>query len=292
MSLCTNPEHSIKQALVKFIEEINGNKSVTDILTNSDTIPETKAKCMNTLIDDFMVQLHKRRTLSLDKDTFLSVCLYLHDYEILILVMLCKEYYKYYKYIWVILQKYYFPNSILPTNNYLVIRNNLAISKWWYELKYLKIHDGPNYMHWYDITNIDENIQKRMADLKFLAPTGHTYKYAKITHSLEIKSEKKTRDEIFNICPQTIQNLITDYKFISNAFYIIKPELDMRIYGLDPNDAIDVQKWDYGILWIQDELTDMEEYNFGSEDDNNEIYKYDFDSMGLRFRYRIKPSWL
>jgi hypothetical protein len=276
MNYPTNPENEIKAALIKF--------------TN-----EWQIHCSPTMIDDFMKKIHKKRRLSLDKDAYLNVCNYLYPSDIIILTTLCKEYMTHYKYIWGIIQRYYFPYSIIPTKNYLEIRNNSAIDKWWFRLDYLQLNVKDGYKPWYDIMNYDNTIEKRSNDLKKLSKSGPMFQYTKITHLSEIRSLKNERVYEFNVCTVEVQNLINDFKFLSfNEYYINnKPELDMRLYGLNPSNQDDIKKWEEGIKWVKGEYNDYCEFDFDiMEIRNYNIYKYDMNGAGNEYRYRVKPEWM
>jgi hypothetical protein len=276
MNYSINPENEIKAALIRF--------------TN-----EWQIHCSPTMIDDFMKKTHKKRRLSLNKDAYLTVCNYLHPNDIIMLTTICKEYMTHYKYIWGIIQNYYFPRSIIPTNNYLEIRNNCGIDKWWFRLDYLQLNVEDGYEPWSNIIKYDNIIDKRSNDLKKLSTSGHMYQYTKVTHLSEIRSLKNERADAFNVCTVEVQNLINDFKFLSLDDYYInnKPELDMRLYGLNPSNQDDIKKWEEGIKWVKGEYNDYCEFDFDiMEIRNYDIYKYDMNGAGNEYRYRVKPEWM
>jgi hypothetical protein len=281
MNYYTNPENEIRAALIKF--------------TN-----EWQIHCSTTMIDDFMKKTHEKRRLSLNKDEYVNVCSYLHPKDILMLTTLCKEYMTHYKYIWGIIQRYYFPYSIIPTKNYLEIRNNFAIDKWLYRLDYLQLNVEDGYKPWSDIMNYDNIIYKRSNDLKNLSESGHMYQYTKITHLSEIRSLKNDRNDDFKFCTVEVQNLINDFKFLSyndytKAPYYInnKPELDMRIYGLNPSNQDDIKKWEEGLKWIKGEYDDYCEFDYDiMEAPNYNIYEYNTNGEGIEYRCRVRPEWM
>lgn len=248
------------------------------------------------MIDQFIKKTYYRRRLSLPQELYLYLCKYLFPTEIVSLTTLCKEYMTYYQYIWGIIQSYYHPKSIIPNNDYLAIRQNIAINSWYSKINELNIKE---YVHWARMETYEKIIQKKSQEISLLVPSYIDYKWKKSLYQLEIHTNKENRERSFYNC-EKYHWLIEYYKFFSerdfngNLYYIIKPELDMRLYGLNPENKKDEQKWKVGLKWITGVYNNTREY-YDVETDNDETdddEPYYYDHTGDRiYRYRVRPDW-
>jgi hypothetical protein len=75
-------------------------------------------------VDAIMKKIHNSRRINLTQDTFLNVCSYLSINNMITFATLCKGYIPYYLLIWDIIKTLYYPFSIMPSSNYLSIRQN------------------------------------------------------------------------------------------------------------------------------------------------------------------------
>ena len=260
------------------------------------------------MIDQFIKKTYYRRRLSLPQELYLYLCKYLFPTEIVIFTTICKEYMTYYQYIWDIIQSYYHPKSIIPNNDYLAIRQNIAINNWYSKINELNIKE---YVHWARMETYEKIIQKKSQEISLLVPSYIDYKWKKSLYQLEIHTNKENRERSFYNC-EKYHWLIEYYKFFSerdfngNLYYIIKPELDMRLYGLNPENKKDEQKWKVGLKWITGVYNNTREYydvetdnaetdNAETDDDelyyyNNYFYDHDYED-DRSYRYRVRPDW-
>lgn len=256
---------------------------------------ENKININDKKLNLFMKKKHEDRTLALNVDNYISVCEYLHLHDIIILSTLCKEYINcYYKEIWSMIQKRHFPNSIIPMNSYLEIRDNMAIECWFYDNRIIDCSIVCAYNY---INNIEIKIKKLSDELKKSHIRNINYKCKTITNMNEIKSLKRERESYLKYTPEYHINIINKYKFISEKdytneyYYTIKPELDMRLFGLDPDNETNKKEWVECIGWITGKYTIKREYDFYEGDDLNEdIYMYDYDTDNNLYRVRIIPD--
>jgi hypothetical protein len=271
-----NVEKEIERAIINFAKEEN--------------IANREEK-----INRFMQKIHIRRRLDLPQELYVNVCRYLFPSEILTLTTMCKDYMAYYKYIWGIIQSYYFPKSLIPNNDHLLIRQNMAIDKWCYQLNSLNIRE---YASWTEIVNDEQLIYQRSQLLEALVPLQLGYAWKKYEHQGKIRANKETREMIFNNCNENMRNLIETFKFTSKRditgelYYTIKPELDMRMYGMKPENKEDREKWEIGLNWITGVYTERREYDYDiNEPYDMETYSYDCDDDGYYFKCRKRPKW-
>ena len=275
-----NIENIIKNNILQFAKENNIN------INNED-------------LNLFMKNKHEKRTLSLNIDNYISVCEYLYASEILILTTLCKEYMNYhYKNIWNILQKRHFPNSTIPINSYLDIRNNIAIESWFsinrkFNCGFICKYD--------DINDIEIKIKKLSKELSTSHKRNINYTCKTITNMNEMKYLKREREAYLNDISIYHKNAIDDYRFLSEKdytgdyYYALKPELDMRLFGLDPDNEIDKKNWIECMCWITGEYTKNKDYDFEPdeielEDPNQDVYTYYVDDDNCLYRIRIAPE--
>jgi hypothetical protein len=244
-------------------------------------------------ISNFIKQMNIRRQLDLPKDLYLRVCGYISIIDMIILTTLSKKNMNYYKHIWGLIQNIWCPYSIIPSTEYLNIRNNMAIALWM--SKYDCSETG--YM-WNDNNTIEKTIKSRSDDLANMKPSNVNYIWKKYAHLGEIKACKKTRDVYLNELPSDAYEFLETFKFTSltdftgEKYFSIKPQLDCRLYGFKPDDPEDCANWVIKLKWLSGEYNDEDDYEYdrsdtGSRDD----FLFNIDSDGTQYRTRIRPDW-
>jgi hypothetical protein len=235
-----------------------------------------------------------RRRIVLHKDTFLLTCQYLTFYEIINFITTSKEFMKHYPFIWNIIQKKIFPNSIFISTDYKVIRYNIVIDRW-YNILYQQ--SNGDFDIYYEslkcILSDDTIIESRYNNIK------ETYN-SKVTrtHRAEINATKKTRASSVNRLPDNLMHMINLFSHYrendpdGDKYILIKSEVDMRLYGLDPSSEEDMDEWtNIGIKWVNGEFNtnkikiDMHEYNTDSS------FGYGIDDEVGFFKFRILPVY-
>jgi hypothetical protein len=254
----------------------------------------------NDSIDDFMKKKHKSRKMSLDKDTYISVCVFLKPHEIIKLTTSCKEYMKYYPYIWDGIQKYYFPKSLISNTDYKIIRQNIAIDRWYHLLNNERKNQNP-----YINPIIEMERESYEQDQTLLDP--------EISKELngELFTDKDRESYIINIDTWIIdsinemsnfaKNIFHDFRQFSIAptygntdclYYAVKPDLDLRLYGLNPNNEYDVKLCKESLDWINGIKNSEKDYGYDiTEYPNYMDYIYGND-LSQPYRCLIKPTYL
>lgn len=248
------------------------------------------------IINDFVYRMKIRRRLSLPVDIYLYLCKFLDCCDIVILTTLCKDYMKqYYSSIWGDIQSRYFEHSIIPPNEYLSIRNNIAIDKWW------QILSNNEMIEWIcDIKNDEKIIQDRRAELDMITPRSINYIWKKYTHLAEINANINYINNINASISVYEKQIIDNFRFISktdnmgNKYLSIKQPLDSRLYGLDPQNNDDIEKWNITFKWITGEYNDEREYytDIDNHDGDDNEFQYEYDSDDEPYRIRIRPEWI
>jgi hypothetical protein len=133
-----------------------------------------------------------------------------------------------------------------------------------------------------------------------------------ITHKAEIKANKKTRDKCIETFPSGFKNLTEQFKHFvgvdpdGDAYTLLNHKIDMRLYGLNPENPDDERKWyDIGLKWISGEFNSDEieiypdeyyEGRFPDEDtneDTNEDTMFDYYETEYGYYKSLKyPEWL
>jgi len=273
-----NIDQEIKRGIVNFVNKYN-------------------IKIDQNLIDQFIKENHKRRRISLTEDTFLLMCEYLCPFEIIMMATLCKEFMAYYPKIWCVIQQRQFPNSLIPKSNYILIRNQMAIDHWHCEVN---SYDYKSITEWTVMESDDKTIKKRSSCLTELTPSHVGYTWKKNVNTAEIRSISKDRKSTFDECSAELRTFIDKFKFVSdrdytgNQYYIIKPDIDMRLYGLNPENKEDEKKWAGVIKWVTYEYNEFDrDYTYVRSDPIDEsIYEYVLDESGNTYSRRIRPDWL
>ena len=222
----------------------------------------------------------------LTKDIYLYMCEFLHTGEIVILTTLCKTYMeRYYKHIWYLIHNRYFARSIIPKTEYLTIRNNLAISMWWWADHHMRNSCNK-------ILTLDNIIKTQMSELKYLNPDTVDYDFINEIILDKIQNCKEDRDEILLDLKPHILKFLDNFRFISmidddgEFYYTIKQELDPRLYGYDIKKEEDLIAWEIKLKSIM--VWSNYEYDFDpTELDDDYVYGYDSDHNYYRIRKHV-----
>jgi hypothetical protein len=242
-------------------------------------------------IKDFMQRQHKARRISLVPDTYMHVCTFLQPGDIVCMTTTCHEFMEHYPNIWGIIQNYYFPKSLIPATDYIAVRH--AIS-----LDYYFIVSNRMWNSSLCDINDDEKVMVRLtADISSLSINSINYRVTLITHHGELRARKQTRSTFFDESDENTQDFLDCFRFNSlpdengNQYYTIKPEIDCRMYGLDP--VKDLVKTEIKRRWVTGEYTEESDYDFDSDDDEDPEFLYEY-ACGCRYqstRYRIRPDY-
>jgi hypothetical protein len=249
-------------------------------------------------IIDIEKKTSQRRIFNMCEDTYLSVCNFLDMSDIFTLVTLCKEFKTYYAGIWNIIHNRLFHRSILPIPNYSYMKNNIVQYCWHYKKYQTMVNNCYNNKNYEDAITDDINIKKRYDELK------HTYnKRIIMTHNAEIKATKKTRNNCVKKLPYKFKELINQFNHLcetdpsGDKYLFAEKNIDMRLYGLNPENCDDLCKWnDIGLKWISGEFNtyeikiDTDEY-YDMVDNVCTDYEYYINDYGY-YKSRIYPEWL
>ena len=246
----------------------------------------------------YIAETKKKRRLSLTKDLYLSICVFLNMSDMINLTTLCKEFMNYYPDIWRIIQYQKYPYSIIPDSDYLSIRHSIAMKIW---LDVLHDYNFDKSKSWKEIEEDDRLIKLRTADLLHLKNTYPGYEgcmYAKNTHLGEICAMKKTRESSYDKLNGSVIDLIDSFKFCSETdftgekYMTIKPEIDMRLFGFDINTKKGKKHAEDCKKWLSGEYNSKHDYQFDIHEPHaNDIYVYDYDDDGDYYRFRRTPIW-
>lgn len=244
-------------------------------------------------IKDFMQRQHKARRISLVPDTYMHVCTFLQPGDIVCLTTTCHEFMEHYPNIWGIIQNYYFPESLIPASDYLAVRHAISLDYYYYVLTTKGVQNET----WHTIKDNEKSMMRLTADIDKLGINSINYRVTLITHRGELRARKQTRITIFDESDENTQDFLDCFRFNSlsdengNQYYTIKPEIDCRMYGLDP--VKDLVKTEVKRRWVTGEYTEEPDYDFNSDDDEDPEFEYEYDrsSHGQSTRYRIRPDY-
>lgn len=273
---------------MSFSREEEINKSIYSF------IDEFNIDITNEQIQKFIKKDKERKNILLPLDIFLNICKFLHLYESVQYLYTCKYYNDFEKYIWSNSYEYkkYFPHSIIKNDEYNIIKNNIALERYYYT--FYNIKDKIS-----DLPFIEEKHLKCKNELKNI-DICNDYNYKLISYTYEKKSYEIEIDYIKKkLCP-CAKKFFTNYQLCSiDKYYTIKQNIDMRMYGFNPEKKEDVDYWtNTGVKWIKREITENMYYNVTEIEYNNGIedielyslYFYDEDDDTYNRYYSI-PEW-
>ena len=230
-----------------------------------------------------MEQIHVSRIFNLNLDLFLHMCDFLNRAEIIKITVLSKKIMDdYYKHIWGYLQSFYYTKSIIPFNDYIDIRQAISLDNYYY---YLLLNTK-------ELSSFSSNNFDEFDDLYF-----DEYKFKMINNHVEVG--------IFDNINKTLEDFLIDFRISSISddsgikYYTIKPEIDCRLYGLDPID--NSAKTEIKRKWVTGEyneyhITSLTESEYAREYRDPEfIYAMSGDVTDNVFtrlyKYRIRPDY-
>ena len=274
-------EKEIERGVRNFIEYLKSDRGL-DI---SAVIPN---------IDDFMQLQHDARSIKLDNDSFIHVCEFLLPGDIISFTTTCNKFMKHYPYIWGIIQNYYFPDSLIPKTDYINIRRSISLD-WYY---HMIVECGMESFELYEISNCEKTMRQLSAKIHELTPSSVNFRISLITHRAELRSAKNERDKYIDYMgEESMYDFLKEYQFNSMTdvngikYYTIKPDIDCRIYSLDPvTDAVETKTKRLWVTGEYNENTD-DEFDSGDDEDPEFIYRYTMPYMGNTVRNRIRPDY-
>ena len=228
-----------------------------------------------------MAQIHVSRIFNLKLDLFLHMCDFLTRAEIIRITTLSKKIMDdYYKHIWGYLQSIYYTKSIIPFNDYIDIRHAISLDNYYYYL--LKNNNK--------VFNLNGNSFTEFDDLYL---DEHNFKM--INKHVEVGLFDNINSILKDFLIKFRLNSISDDSGMK--YYTLKPEIDCRLYGLDPID--DSVKTEIKRKWVTGEynirtITSLTESEYANEYRDPEfIYKRDFVGFGIDglYKYRIRPDY-
>lgn len=238
-----------------------------------------------------MYIIHEKRRMCIHKHTFILICEYMTIVEIVSLISTCKEYVSYEKYIWGFIQSQVQPISIIPPTplNYKIIKQNIAN-----DLYYFRIANMLGSEVYKNINSDEKQILKLLNIIKYYKQHSIGYRM----HKYEIAATLKTRNTIIERETANVAAIFEDSRSFSEInpadnlpFYTIKPDMDMRYYGYNPDIEEEQKMGAIKIKWITGEYNTRAEYDYGSDDDNSEYDYYDVPGPYARYRIRKRPYY-
>lgn len=235
---------------------------------------------------------------------------FMKPYEILSLVLLSKTLIKFLPDVWIIIHNNTRPKSILPREDYMLLKNQMMISSWYYNM-YIE-NTAEDFSKFIEIDTNEEYIYKRNLENKYLKAGLKRY-----FNTIEIKSYKKRNAELIKDLKFNIEPFKKFKIYEIPSLMVFKGSIDMGLYGLDKNNPIDYKRWfNTGIKWSKYILNDYEiewelftghfdkhdpdwEYDYSkvnaiySEDNDRDSLIYsELESFSFKYRYRKIPDWL
>lgn len=221
-------------------------------------------------VDLCMEQINNARMLNLDLDIYLNMCKFLMREEVIRLTTTSKKVIdKYYSHIWGYLQSIHYPKSLIPYNNYIDIRHAISMDQYHFWL--LKNNHILDSFDQFDALHLDET-------------------------NFKLSCNHCNTDSIDNLDP-ILNDFLKDFRFNSILdingvkYFTLKPEVDCRIYGLDP--VSDVVKTEIKRKWVTGEYTTDEIYVFDDSeyDENDPNFIYEQVAPDHFVKYRIRPPY-
>jgi hypothetical protein len=277
-----NIEKIVESGIVQFMKYIKQMHNI-----NADQVD----------LGQFMTLYRARRTFRATQDTFLHICKFLHIDEMLRFSTLCREYMEYYPFVWDILHRRYFPESIAHPLEYKEVK--VAISLEYYYDTVLRGGLGMHSDHeWKELNKSEQNMEK-YNDLMTKAINNPDGDANATDYFTEYKKYSTERDNIFIRMGYNTKNFLINHHFSSSTdalhtkYYTLKPELNCRVYGLDhEKDKVKVRNTQ---RWMSGKYNSRPEYNYDpsiiGEDDDQYIYIEDL-VPGERCRYRKRPDYI
>lgn len=230
-----------------------------------------------------MEQIHVSRIFNLKLDLFLHMCDFLTRAEIIRITILSKKIMDdYYKHIWGYLQSIYYTKSIIPFDDYIDIRHAISLDNYYFYL--LLNNTKPNRLSFSN---------ESFAEFNDLYLDEHNFKM--INKHVEVGLFDNINSILKDFLIKFRLNSISDDSGMK--YYTLKPEIDCRLYGLDPID--DSVKTEIKRKWVTGEynayrITSLTENEHANEYRDPEfIYERDF--LGLYgyslYKYRIRPDY-
>ena len=239
---------------------------------------------------------------------------FLGGFEIILLILTSKTMLKFLPETWLIIHNLKFPKSILPKENYVLLKNQMMTISW-YRNMYNTL-SREEFEKFIIISNNEEYINKRR-----LENIGSKDKLKKQYNELEIKSYINENKRMLEDSPQDyfsgagpVFEKFKKYDVEDLTFF--RGEIDMRIYGLDENNLEDFKNWHtIGKKWAKniynEEYIEWEMYydHFSNEDPEwNYAYEekevgyiedieserhliHDLYNYKFKYRYRKMPDW-
>ena len=200
---------------------------------------------------------------------------------------------EHYPNIWGIIQNYYFPKSIIPTTDYIAVRHAISLDYYFYGIVSNRMRNSSLC----DINDAEKSMLRLTAAISSLRINSINCRVTLITHRGELRARKQTRSAFFDESDENTQDFLDCFRFNflsnenGNQYYTIKPEIDCRIYGLDP--VKDLVKTEIKRRWVTGEYTEESDYDFNSDDDEDPEFEYEYDRSrhDQSTRYRIRPDY-
>jgi hypothetical protein len=275
-------EKEIYSSMVLFAKQFN-----VDITSNQ----------MNT----FMNRIHQKRKINVNKDAFLQICEFMSMADIISLIVTCKEYCVYEKYVWGIIQIRYFPNSIIPNTDYKNIKINMSLD-YYYFLKNCVTPKEEKSIEEKSIEEDEEYMLKRYDEFNCINENSVHRSIRIGTINGELRALRETRLISLNELNEGHKNRLIDMLHCSIVdqsgvpYYTIKQEMDIAIYGLDETNPRERKIGIEYNKWVTGEYNEDQEFDYDSDTEvrisNTPIFEYYNNRIDGRCRVRIKPNYI
>jgi hypothetical protein len=175
---------------------------------------------------------------------------FLGGFRIISLILTSKTMLKFLPETWLIIHNLKYPKSILPKENYVLLKNQMMTISW-YRNMYNILSPG-EFEKFNKISKNEEYINKRR-----LENDNSKDKLKKHYNELEIKAYINENKRILEESPQDyfsgagpVFEKFKKYDVEGMTFF--RCEIDMRLYGLDENNPADFKKWHtVGVKWAK-----------------------------------------
>jgi len=245
--------------------------------------------------------MEKVKKMNYFKTLNIDLILYIFDFmfgdEFIAFPVICKyNYNNFYDCTWERFSAVHFPKSLLT--NTKDIRINASID-YYYE------HIRPNRMDIKIIETLEDKLMILSEKMDVLDPTiPSELEERKHIYDIEMMDIYEKRHNILENTDKYTRNFLEKIKFVNNECwsgaktYTIKPKIDIRIYGFDPEIPEEKEKGEIIIKWIKGE------YFVGQVDidwvmpvgftpcETDPYFLYDWDNQKeCWYRFRIRPSY-
>lgn len=241
-------------------------------------------------LSHFIAIYQKKRAFKPNRDTILNIYEFLYRDEIIIFSTICSEYLRdFYPYAWNIIHRHRFPMSIARSLNHVETQTAVSLDLFYGTFAYhrLRNHD------WFLIFDSEKNMAQYEVLMRSVAEDP--YDNNMLVYKAQFARYRFIRDNAISRADSILIDFLRAFQFNSkidiygNKYYTIKPDIDTRVYGIDP--IKDPVKSYIKMQWLKGCYHDQIEHNYNPTDIGNGDFTYGIDSYGTPFRQRKRPSY-